>query len=328
MKVLVTGGGGFLGGAIVRQLTARGDTVRSLARGAYPALEKIGVEVQRGDLAEAQAVLKAVQGCEAVIHVAAKAGIWGSYQDYYQSNVVGTENVIAACQQVGINKLVYTSSPSVIDNGQDIVNGDESLPYPTKFVLPYAKTKAFAEQIVLKANRPTFMTVAIRPPLIWGPGDNFLVPRMIERAKAGRVVRVGYKNSLLDTTYIDNAAAAHLLALDRLFPGSPILGKVYFISNDEPIPGHEMINRIIATAGYPPAKITLPESVAYGAAWVVEKLYKGLRLPKEPPLTSGLIQQLTKARWFNISAAKRDLGYVPQVSIDEGLKRLAASWDQ
>lgn len=326
MKILVTGGGGFLGSAVVRQLLARGEVVRSLARGAYPELEKMGVEVRRGDIADQKTVFSAIEGCDAVIHVAAKAGIWGSYNDYYRPNVIGTQHVISACQHHGIQKLVYTSSPSVVDAGKPIENGDESLPYPTKYESYYSETKALGEQLILKANNPTLATVAICPPLIWGPGDHQITPRLMERAAKGRIFKIGRRPCVLDTTYIDNAAEAHLLALDRLAPGSPIAGKTYFVSNGEPLPAEVIISKIIDTKGYPPIQRTVPYWLPYAAGWAAEWVYRGLGIKNEPPLTRFLVRQLAKSRWFNISAARRDLGYSPNISIDEGLQILRESW--
>lgn len=317
--ILVTGGGGFLGGAIIRQLLARGEQVRSLARGDYPALRELGVDVQRGDIADAAAVDRAVEGCSAVFHVAAKAGIWGAYEEFHSANVVGTANIIQACKKHGVQKLVYTSSPSVIDGGDPIEGIDESTPYPTEFGSAYSETKAKAEQMVLAEKELT--TIAIRPPFIWGPGDNQLAPRMIDRASKGRVVRIGRRDNLIDATYIDNAAAAHLLALDV----EGIAGKVYFISDDNPIPVHEMVNHMIGAAGYPPASRVIPTPLAFGVASMVEGTYKLLRMPQEPPLTRFLVSQLSKPRWFDISAAKQDLGYRPVVDLEEGLARMRES---
>lgn len=324
--ILVTGGGGFLGKAIVRDLLTRGERVRSFARGAYPDIQAMGAEVYRGDLADSEAVSRAAAGCSAVIHVGAKAGYWGRYEDYHQANVVGTQNVIVACQQHNIPHLVYTSSPSVVDAGKDIAGGDESLPYPERHAVAYSATKAEAERLALAANSATLRVVAIRPPLIWGPGDNHLVPRIMARAKTGRLARIGRRECLLDTTYIDNASDAHLLALDKLRQGANISGKVYFISNGEPLPVETILNRIISVGGYPPLRYTIPAGLAMGAATALETAYRLLPTQKEPPVTRFLVEQLTKSRWFNIDAARRDLGYVPRVSFDEGLERLKSAW--
>jgi nucleoside-diphosphate-sugar epimerase len=322
MKALVTGGGGFLGGAIVRLLVQRGDQVRSYSRGEYPELAGLGVDQQRGDLADRDAVIKATEGCDTVFHVAAKAGIWGEYSDFHRANVVGTGNVIAACLKNGVSRLVYTSSPSVVFDGRDVEGGNETLPYPSHYEAFYPQTKAMAERLVLAANSPELATVALRPHLIWGPGDNHLVPRIIAKAKAGRLRRIGNNNCLVDTVYVDNAASAHLQAADRLAQGSMIAGRAFFISNGEPVPLWEMVDRILAAAGLPPVKGSVSPGAALALGAICEKIWKILRLSGEPPMTRFVAREMATAHWFDISAARRDLSYEPEISIDEGLRRL------
>lgn len=322
MRALVTGGGGFLGSAIVRQLLDRGDEVVSFSRGSYPELAALSAKQCRGDLGDLQALAEAARGCDIVFHVAAKAGVWGSFQEYYQANVVGTGNVLAACRLNAISRLVYTGSPSVVFNGSDVEGGNESLPYPARFEAPYPHTKALAEQAVLAANSPELATVSLRPHLIWGPADNHLVPRIVAKARAGKLRRIGRRPCLVDTVYVDNAAEAHLNAADRLAPGSPPAGKAYFISNGEPLPVWEMVNRILAAAGLPPEERSVPASLAYAAGTVCETVWMALALSGEPPMTRFVARELATAHWFDISAARRDLGYQPRVSLDEGLRRL------
>jgi nucleoside-diphosphate-sugar epimerase len=326
MNALVTGGGGFLGKAIIERLRARGDQVRNFSRGDYPELRALGVESHQGDLADAYAVANAARGCDIVFHVAAKPGIWGPYDDYFRTNVIGTENVVAACRQLGIARLVYTSSPSVIFDGKDQEGVDESAPYPDHYHAHYPKTKAIAERFVLQADDAKLATVALRPHLIWGPGDHHLIPRIIARARAGALRRIGTRDNLVDSVYIDNAADAHLLAADRLAPGSPIAGKVYFITNGEPLPLWDLINRILACADLPPVTRTISPTLAYAAGWTLEMLYGALHRKDEPRMTRFLAKELSTAHWFNITAARRDLDYAPLVSIEEGLRRLRASF--
>jgi len=252
MLILVTGAGGFLGGAVARQLRDRGGAVRSFSRSAYPAFTELGVEQIAGDLADAGAVARAVRGCDAVIHTAAKAGVWGPEHEYFCANVTGTRNVLAACRAHGVRTLVYTSSPSVVAGDHDLNGVDESVPYPPHHLAAYPRTKAQAEREVLAANGPDLATVALRPHLIWGPGDPHLVPRLLARARAGRLRRVGDGSNRIDTTYVENAAAAHLLALDRLRPGAACAGRAYFIAQGEPLPLWEFVNRVLALAGLPP----------------------------------------------------------------------------
>ena len=325
MRVLVTGGNGFLGQAIVRQLLARGDSVRSLQRSATPELEGLGVECIRGDVAEPTIVERAAKGCEAVFHVAAKAGVWGRYDDYHRANVLGTQNVIASCQSQGIGKLIYTSSPSVVFNGRDEDGIDESVSYPSRYLAHYPLTKAIAERLVMSANGPQLATVSLRPHLIWGPGDNHLVPRLIQRARSGQLRQVGNGKNLVDTTYVDNAADAHLLAAERLEIGSAAAGKAYFISNGEPQPLWDLITRLLACADVAPITRGISAATAYSIGGVLEAIYTLTRRQDEPRMTRFVALQLSTAHWFRLDAARRDLGYVPRVNIEEGLRRLTES---
>jgi nucleoside-diphosphate-sugar epimerase len=325
MMALVTGGGGFLGSAIVRRLVERGHRVRSLARGDYPGLRALGVETVRGDLFDPQAVARAVRGCDLVFHVAAKASIGGRYRDYYRTNVIGTRHVLDACRHLGVTKVVYTSSPSVVFDGKDMEGVDESVPYAQHYEAHYPKTKARAERFVLAANESQLATVALRPHLIWGPGDNHLIPRLLARARTGRLRRVGSESKLIDTVYIDNAADAHLLAAVKLYPGAAIAGKAYFLSQGEPVSLWDFVNRILATAGLPPVRKSIPAALAHGMGMLLEMAYGIFRPDTEPPMTRFLARELCTAHWFNIDAAQRDLGYHPTVSTEEGLCRLANS---
>jgi nucleoside-diphosphate-sugar epimerase len=325
MTALVTGGGGFLGSAIVKLLRQRGDRVRSFSRGRYDFLEMLGVEQAQGDLADRAAVERAVRGSDIVYHVAAKAGIWGRYSEYYSVNVQGTENVLATCKKHGIARLIFTSSPSVIYHGGDMEGVDESVPYPTRFEAHYPRTKAIAERMVLEANSRELQTVAIRPHLIWGPGDPHLIPRLIARARAGKLRQIGRQNKKVDVIYIDNAALAHVQAGDRLTPDSAIAGKSYFLSQGEPVPIWDFINRVLEMAGLP----RVERHVSFGLAWsiggICELFYGLLGISREPPMTRFVARQLATAHWFDISAARRDFGYAPVVSTEEGLRRLAES---
>jgi len=324
-KVLVTGGGGFLGSAILRLLLREGGwQTTSFSRGQYPELEALGVNCIRGDLQNQSEVFHAVEGCDLVMHVGAKAGIWGSYSEYRKANVLGTENILKACRKHGVSRLVYTSSPSVVHGGEAIENGDESLDYPQSYEAPYPETKAMAEKMVLAANDDALSTVALRPHLIWGPGDHHLVPKIVARARSGRLRLVGGGNFLVDTIYIDNAAEAHLAAARELSPGSPCSGRPYFITNGEPRPVKEIINGILAAAGLPPVSRSIPTPLAVAAGKTLEFAHRLFASEKEPMMTAFLARQLGTAHYFNISAARRDLRWEPSISLDEGFRRLEA----
>ncbi len=320
--ILVTGGRGFLGGAIVRMLLERGETVRSLARHHCPRLEAAGVVQLVGDLSDPELIEAAVQGCELVYHVAARAGVWGDYEDFYRTNVRGTQNIINACRNQGVKRLVYTSSPSVVFDGNDMEGVDESVPYPQHFHASYPQTKALAEQLVLSANNVQLATVALRPHLIWGPGDNHLVPRILERGRSGQLRRIGSGGNLIDAVYIDNAALAHLQVAERLAIGSPVAGMAYFIANNEPIPLWDLVNQILAAGDLPPVSKSISPKLAYLAGAFLETIYKNLRLAGEPRMTRFVARELATAHWFDLNAARRDFGYHPQVSIKEGMERL------
>ncbi len=325
-RVLVTGGGGFLGGAVVRLLLARGDEVRSLARGDYPALRALGVDARRGDLADAEAVDAAVRGCDAVVHAGARAGAGVRLEPYRLANVVGTRNVVAACRRHGVGRLVHTSTPSVVHTGADLHAVDETAPVAARFDAPYPATKAEAERVVLAADSPSLATTALRPHLVWGPGDTHLVPQLVARARSGRLRLVGDGRALVDTTYVDNAADAHVAALDALGAagaGGAPRGRAYFVSNGEPRPVAAIVNAILAAHGLPPEHRTVPLGAAVAVGAVVEAVWTLLRRDDDPPMTRFLARQLATAHHFDLTAARRDLGWEPRVTIDEGLARLA-----
>lgn len=318
--VLVTGGGGFLGSAIVRRLIDRGDTVRSLARNFYPALDALGVEQIQGDLSDAAIALKACEDRDVVYHTAAKPPPWGKYDDYYQTNVIGTQHVVAACLHHQRPRMVYTSTPSVIFNGKDLEGVNESFPYPAKFNADYPKTKALAEQRVIEATRKQLKAIILRPHEIWGPEDPHFVPRLL--ARATKLKQIGDGHNRVDTIYIDNAAEAHILAADKLKERPHLAGNIYFITQDEPIPAWAMINAILKAAGLEPVKGKIPFRVAWLIGAVLEFFYRTFNISGEPQMTRFLAEAVATSHWFDISAAKKDLGYRPRVTTEEGLERL------
>ncbi len=264
MNVLVTGGSGFLGGALCRRLLAQGHTVTSYQRNFSKALEQLGVRQVLGALNDESTLREALRGQDAVLHNAAKASGWGAWDDFYQTNVVGTRCILALCREFGIRKLVYTSTPSVVHAGRTPVAGgnERNTPYARHFKAHYPHTKTLAEQDVLAANDSVLATVALRPRLIWGPGDTQLLPRITERAKAGRLVFIGTGENKMDCTYIDNVVQAHLLALQHLDVGVACAGKAYFISNNDAKPVREVINSWL-TAADAPFPTSHPERFRY-----------------------------------------------------------------
>jgi nucleoside-diphosphate-sugar epimerase len=329
LRTLVTGGGGFLGRYIVEQLLARGDDVTVFARGAYPELAALGAQVVRGDLQDAEAVKRACAGMDVVFHVAARAGMWGPWDDFYGVNVTGTQNVIAACRANGVPKLVNTSSPSVIFDGKPQEGVDESYPYPAHYESPYPHTKAIAEQAVMATHSPDLLTVSLRPHLIIGPRDNHLLPGLLARAKTGLLPQVGDGTNKVDLTDVEDAARAHLLAADALAPGSPLdgppgHGRMYFISQDEPVTLWPWIRALLRDLGLPEPRVRISLSAARAAGALLEKLHTTLHRPGEPRLTRFIASELAQSHYYDISAAKRDFGYTPQHTMAEVTARVAA----
>lgn len=319
MKILVTGGGGFVGGYIVERLLARGYTVRSIGRSPQPELVAKGVEVVCGDLTDATAVAAACEGVDAVFHVAARAGVWGSWESFYGPNVIGTRNVLSACRKWQVKRLVYTSTPSVVFNGDSIRGGDESLPYGKNWLCHYAETKALAEQEALAANSEKLQVVALRPHLIFGPGDPHLLPRVIESVKAGRLRIVGDGSAKVDVSYVGNVADAHLDAFDALERGKGA-GQAYFISQGEPVDLWPWLNSILEGLGQPPLTQKIPLPLAYGIGALCEGVWKVLRRRTDPPITRFVAVELAKDHYFDIRKAQNALGYRPRVPMNEALK--------
>lgn len=333
-RAFVTGAGGFLGKAICKRLLAAGIKVTGFARGNYPALIAMGVEMVKGDIADERALLDAMQGCDLVFHVASKAGVWGSKQSYFSPNVDGARHIIDACKACNIERLVYTSTPSVTFAGVDEAGNDESAPYAEQFLNYYGESKAIAEQMMLAANGAMLAngkllgTTALRPHLIWGPNDPHLVPRVLERAEAGRLKLVGSEDKLVDTIYVGNAAYAHILAALTLANSADCAGKAYYLSNDEPITMATMLNKILGCKNLPPVTKRVPTNLAYAAGCILESIYALLGKKDEPIMTRFVARQLSTSHYFDISAAKRDLGYQALVSIDEGMEQLKTSLQQ
>jgi len=320
--VLVTGGGGFIGLALVQELRRRNIPVRVLGRHHYPDAEAVGAHCLKGDIRDPETVVRAADGCDTVFHVAAKAGIWGPFQEYYGINVQGTGNVLAACSKQGVSSLVYTSTPSVVFDGRSLEGVTESLPYARKPLCHYAATKILAEQQVLQADSPQLRTVAIRPHLVWGPGDTNLIPRLMVRGREGGLRIIGDGRNRVDIAYIDNVVHAHLLAAENLQTTATAGGRAFFIGQQEPVRLWDWINDLFARMDVPPVTRRVSLHTAKAAGWLLEKVYGILRLEQEPKMTRFLAEQLALSHWFSRDSAETILGYSEQVSTEHGIDRL------
>lgn len=326
--ILVTGGGGFLGKAVCRQLRERGYQVRSFSRGAYPELEAMGVECRQGSLHELLSVTAALEGCSGVFHCAGNVDVWGRWKDLYATNVMGTEHVLAGMRTHGIQNVVFTSSPSVVCTSHSLKGVNESQPYPTRYLSAYPETKALAEKRVMSAHGKGVHTVSIRPHFIWGPGDPHLLANLIVARKKNLLRPIGSRTNLVDAIYVDNAAQAHIQAFETLVQDpTRVGGKVYFVGQESPVNLWGFIDRMLESAGMDPLHTTraVPLPVAYGFGYLCEKLYawRGI-YDRLPPMTRFIALQMANSGYFSHAQAERDFGYHPTVSIETGLARLRA----
>jgi 2-alkyl-3-oxoalkanoate reductase len=324
MKALVTGGGGFIGFALVLELLKRGYSVTSFSRGDYPELRQMGVNVKRGDLCNGEVVLDACEGIDIIFHVAAKAGIWGSYKDYYNTNVRGTENIVHACREKKIKRLIYTSSASVVFDGTDICGSDESLPYPRRPLSAYTATKALAEQYVLNADSASLKTLALRPHLVLGPGDNHVIPGILAQARTGKLRQIGDGKNKVDISYIDNVISAHICAAQAI-DNPEVSGKAYFISNGEPVFMWDFIKMVLKRAGIEPITKNVSVRTVFVFSLLSELFHKILMEKREPRLTRFLVHELSRSHWFDISNSRKFLNYYPEISNKQGLEKLFKS---
>lgn len=323
MKILVTGGGGFLGQHIIDKLLDKGHQITNLSRGDYPELIEKGVRCIRGSINDPNILVKAVADQEAVFHVASKVAMWGKYEDFYDTNVEGTKSLLRAAKEEGIKKFIYTSTPSVVFGEESIENGDEQLPYPALSFSRYAKTKAIAEKEVILANSDQFKTVSLRPHLIFGPGDQNLIPRLVASAKKNKLKIVGEGNNLVDVLYVENAADAHICALEALErDNEKVSGKSYFIGQG-PVKLWPFINEILAQHSLAPIKKKISFKKAFFIGTVIESLLRIFKIHNiHPPMTRFVALQLAKSHYFSHKNAQNDLGWYPKVSIKEALSNL------
>ncbi|SMH44851.1 Nucleoside-diphosphate-sugar epimerase [Rathayibacter oskolensis] len=316
----MTGASGLLGGAVASALVAEGHDVVTFQRRASGVA---GARDARGTLTDPVAVQEAVAGAEAVVHLAAKVSLAGDPGDFDRVNVDGTRRLLAAAAREGATRFVQVSSPSVAHAGASIAGSDAEPADPDRARGDYARTKARAELLALAADAPGFSVIAVRPHLVWGPGDTQLVARIVERARAGRLPLLGDGQALIDSTYLDNAASAIVAALGR---AAEVHGRSYVVTNGEPRPVAELLAGICRAAGVEPPRWSVPASVARAAGSVVERVWAVRPGADEPPMTRFLAEQLSTAHWFDQRRTRADLRWTPSVTLDEGLALLADSY--
>ena len=318
MRVLVTGATSMIGACTVHELLRRGHEVHVMQRGE----SDLPVQVFRGDICDSVVVRAAIHGCDVVIHAAAKVGLVGSFQEFFSTNVTGTETIMNAAADAGCRGVVYVSSPSV-SYSTTPVEGAVSPPAIDNVMGHYSRTKSIAERAVLNDHR--LPAVALRPHLVWGPGDTQLVGRIVERAQQGRLVLVNKGDAVVDSTYIDNVADALVAAAERIGIQENLDGKALVVSNGEPRTVASLVESICTAAGvaYAPRSASLRAAVILGS--IIETVFK-LRPRSEPPLTKFTAYQLGISHWFDISETMELLEWAPRISLDEGFARLANSY--
>ena len=315
---LITGGSGFLGRYIARRLLQQGDSVVLYNRSQPPSDLEQATWIQ-GDINDTETLTQAMRGCHTVFHTAAIAGVWGAETLFHKVNVLGTQSVIDACLSNKVKKLIYTSSPSVVFGTEAINNGNEELPYPDEYLTHYPASKAEGEKLVLQANSPDLLTCSLRPHLIWGPEDQHLIPRLIDKAKSGRLRQVGSGENLVDLTYVDNAAKAHIQAADALETNGAPAGKAYFISDPQPVNLWDWIEVILKESAIPFKRRAISYSKAHKIGIILEWVYKTFKLKGEPPMTRFVAAQLAKAHYFDNTAARKDFDYSPEFDNKKGM---------
>lgn len=327
MNILITGAGGFLGKHLAKSLLDLNYKVWNFSRNSHSELLEMGVQTIQGDLKDASSVKNALLNMDAVFHLASMVGMWGKYDDFYAVNVQGTKNIIDACRFHGIKKLVYTSSPSVVFGIEDLCGVDESIAYPEKYLCHYASTKAMAEELLLRSNDHELATVALRPHLIFGPNDPHIFPKLIEKAKLGKLKIVGSGKNLVDVLYVQNAVDAHIQVFGKLEIGSNVSGQTYFLGQEKPVVLWDFINEILVRHNLTKLNKSISGKSAYFLGWLFEKIYRAFRIKTQPPMTRFISLQFSKSHFFDHSKAKKDFGYYPRVSVADALNRSIRSLD-
>lgn len=327
MKIIITGGRGFVGKALSQKFINSNHSIHTIGRSSHFTKSDFPENCQHHyfDLANAPIPEDIFKGTDLIFHIAAKAGVWGKYSDFYSSNVTATRNILSACKKYKVNKLIYTSTPSVVFSGQPIVSGTESLPYGSTGLSAYAETKCIAEHEILEANDPGKLnTIALRPHLIWGEGDPHLLPRVIDRHKKGKLRIVGEGENKVDLTHVDNVVHAHICAMEALVKNTTLGGNAYFIGQNEPVNLWDWLNKIFSILDLPKLTKKISFQKAYLLGSSLEKIWSILHLKGEPPMTRFVASQLAHDHWFSIKSAKKDLGYEPIRNMNDSLNESLA----
>ena len=318
----VTGGSGFIGGALIERLRREGWDVRALARSdrAAERVHSLGAEPVMGDLDDRDSLRAGAEGCEVAFHAAAKVEDWGDPADFERLNVRGTQNVIDACREAGVGRLVHVGTEAALMAGQPLVNVDESAPLRPDSPALYSSSKAKAEQLVRDANGNGLETVVVRPRFVWGRGDSSLLPQIIEMVRSGRFRWVGGGRHLTATTHVDNTVEGLWLGATRAPAGG-----VYFVTDGEPVVFREFLTRMLGTQGVTVPDKSVPPGVARAAAAAAERIWRVLGRPGSPPLTRFAVWVSSQECTIDISRAERELGYRPATSREDGLAELSRS---
>jgi nucleoside-diphosphate-sugar epimerase len=314
----VTGGSGFVGGALVARLVRDGWTVRALARSDAAAARILssGAEPVRGDLGDAASLERAVRGSEVVFHAAAKVDEWGRWADFRAINVAGTKALLAAAARAGARRFVHVGTEAALLRDQPLVMADERTPLAFDSPAPYSATKAEAEAAVVSARG--IETIVVRPRFVWGPGDTTLMPAMIDLVRAGRFRWIDGGRHLSSTTHVDNCVEALVLAADHGVPGS-----AYFVTDGAPVVFREFITALLAARGVTPPDASVPRVAAFAAARAAEAAWRALPLRGAPPLTRLAVWLAALECTLDDTRARTDLGYAPVISRDAGLAALS-----
>lgn len=316
----VTGASGFVGGALTRSLVDDGWNVRALARSQAAAskVEALGAEVVRGGLDDAEVIATGARGCEYAFHSAAIAAEWGPREEFEAANVTGTVHALDGCIKAGVRRFVHVGTEAALLHGEPLVNADETIELQPGSPVPYTATKAVAERRVRDATQPGFETVVIRPRFVWGPGDQTVLPSLVEAVESGRFAWIGGGGHLTSTTHIRNCVHGLRLGAEK---GRP--GRVYFVTDGEPVVFREFVSELLRTAGVEPPDRSVPAAVAGPLARIAETLWRTMPLlPGRPPLTRLAVWLSSLETTLDISRARTELGYEPKVTVEEGLAEL------